>query len=78
VSSRWWPNQAAILAGGELPDMFCISVLGSLIPGMPELMASSCTDLTPYVGGDAITAYPNLANLPPTACWPRPGSRRPT
>lgn len=58
---------ATILAGNDLPDLFCISVLGSLIQGMPDFMERSCADLTPFVGGDAIKAYPNLANLPSSA-----------
>jgi putative aldouronate transport system substrate-binding protein len=60
---------ATILAGNDLPDMFCISVLGSLIQGMPDFMERSCADLTPFLAGDAIKAYPNLANLPSSA-WP--------
>jgi putative aldouronate transport system substrate-binding protein len=58
---------ATILAGNDLPDMFCISVLGSLIQGMPDFMERSCADLTPYLAGDAIKQYPNLANLPSSA-----------
>ena len=60
---------ATILAGNDLPDLFCISVLGSLIQGMPDFMERSCADLTPFLAGDAIKAYPNLANLPSSA-WP--------
>ena len=58
---------ATILAGGDVPDMLCISVLGSLFQGMPQFLASKCQDLTPFVGGDAIKAYPNLAGLPSEA-----------
>ena len=60
---------ATILAGNDLPDMFCISVLGSLIQGMPDFMEKSCADLTAFLAGDAIKDYPNLANLPSSA-WP--------
>lgn len=70
VSYADYPTRlATILAGGELPDMFCISVLGSLIQGMPDFMAANCADLTPFLGGDAIKDYPNLAALPPSG-WP--------
>ena len=35
----------------------------------PEFLESQCADLTPYLAGDAIKDYPNLANLPSFA-WP--------
>ncbi|MGH2364463.1 MAG: extracellular solute-binding protein [Chloroflexota bacterium] len=58
---------ATILAGGDVPDMLCISVLGSLFQGMPAFLASKCEDLTPFLSGDAVKAYPNLAALPSEA-----------
>ena len=41
-----------------------MNVLGVLIPNEIEFFQSQCADLTPFVGGDAIKAFPNLANLP--------------
>jgi putative aldouronate transport system substrate-binding protein len=57
------PKFATLIAGNELPD-----IIGTLvrqdIPLTPELLAAKAADLTPYVSGDAIKEYPNLAALP--------------
>ncbi|MGY5766519.1 hypothetical protein ACXET9_15125 [Brachybacterium sp. DNPG3] len=52
------------VAGGQLPDIWGV---GSA-PQMPQLLESEALDLTPYLSQDAISAYPNLANLP-TEAW---------
>ena len=39
-----------------------------IIPNAAEFLNSQCADLTPYLSGDAVKAYPNLANLP-TLSW---------
>ena len=61
------PRFATLVAGNELPD-----IIGTLvrqdIPLSPELFAAKAADLTPYVSGDAIKDYPNLAALP-TRSW---------
>ena len=56
-----------VLASGQLPDIFTMNVLGVQIPSEAEFFQSQCADLTPFVSGDAIKAFPNLANLPQTA-----------
>jgi putative aldouronate transport system substrate-binding protein len=56
-----------VLASGQLPDIFTMNVLGVQIPSEAEFFQSQCADLTPFVGGEAIKAFPNLANLPQTA-----------
>ena len=57
-----------IIAGGALPDLLSLGAgNGQSIANLPEFLQSQCTDLTPLVSGDAIKAYPNLANLPPYA-----------
>ena len=58
---------STVLASGQLPDIFTMNVLGVQIPSEAEFFASQCADLTPFVSGDAIKAFPNLANLPQTA-----------
>jgi putative aldouronate transport system substrate-binding protein len=50
-----------------LPDIFTMNVLGVQIPSEAEFFQSQCADLTSFVSGDAIKAFPNLANLPQTA-----------
>jgi putative aldouronate transport system substrate-binding protein len=61
------PKFATLVAGNELPD-----IIGTLvrqdIPLSPEFFAAKAADLTPYVSGDAIKDYPNLAALP-TRSW---------
>ncbi len=56
-----------VISSGQLPDIFTMNVLGVQIPSEAEFFQSQCADLTPYVSGDAIKAFPNLANLPQTA-----------
>ena len=55
------------IAGGDLPDTIYNSPQ-RYIPNLPAFLHASCADLTPYIGGDAVKDYPNLANIP-TPCW---------
>ena len=57
----------ALVAGGELPDITMIPI-GGVIPDLPTFLETKIQDLTPFVGGDAIKDYPNLAALP-TIGW---------
>jgi putative aldouronate transport system substrate-binding protein len=52
-----------LIAGGELPDILYLAT-NSVIPQMPQFLKSKCADLTPYLSGDAVKDYPNLANFP--------------
>ena len=56
-----------VISSGQLPDMFTMNVLGVLIPNELEFFKSQCADVTQFVSGDAIKAFPNLANLPQIA-----------
>lgn len=49
------------LAGDDLPDFMML--IGANIPRLPELLEAKFQDLTEFVSGDAIEAYPMLANL---------------
>jgi putative aldouronate transport system substrate-binding protein len=55
------------IAGGDLPDTIYNSP-SNIIPNLPSFLQAQCADLTPYLGGDAVKDYPNLANIP-TPCW---------
>ena len=55
------------IAGGSLPDMLSI-INDPTIVLLPEFFEKECVDLTPYVSGDAIKDYPNLAAIP-TRPW---------
>jgi putative aldouronate transport system substrate-binding protein len=55
-----------VIASGDLPDM--LSNVHSNVTNAPEFMRTQLADLTPYLSGDAVKDYPNLANISP-ACW---------
>ena len=68
VPSTDYVNKAAtMMAGGDLPDLF---YLGNNLAtaNIPRFLQSSYADLTPYVAGDAVKEYPNLAAFP-TLAW---------
>jgi putative aldouronate transport system substrate-binding protein len=56
------------IAGGDLPDTI-YNPPQKYIANLPAFLQAQCADLTPYIGGDAVKDYPNLANLP-TSAWP--------
>ena len=56
-----------IIAGDDLPDILYIAP-GTVIAGLPKFLQAKCADLTPYLSGDAVKDYPNLANFP-TLAW---------
>ena len=55
------------IAGGDLPDTIYNSPM-KYIPSLPSFLQAQCADLTPFIGGDAVKDYPNLANIP-SPCW---------
>jgi putative aldouronate transport system substrate-binding protein len=55
------------IAGGDLPDTI-YNPPQKYIANLPAFLQAQCADLTPYIGGDAVKDYPNLANIP-TPCW---------
>lgn len=67
------PKLATLMAGGEYPDL--VNLFGGLsaAANVPAFLQQAAADLTPYLGGDAIKAYPNLAALP-TFAWRNSGS----
>jgi putative aldouronate transport system substrate-binding protein len=56
-----------IIAGNDLPDILYIAT-AAVIPQLPAFLKAKMADLTPYLSGDAIKDYPNLANFP-TPAW---------
>ncbi|MBV9895816.1 MAG: hypothetical protein JO020_16750, partial [Chloroflexi bacterium] len=53
-----------LLSSGDLPDIVYYHPSVNLA-NLTDWLKSSCADLTPYLSGDAVKDYPNLANLPP-------------
>lgn len=60
-------KMATLVAGNDLPDVINLGG-GHVLPREAEFVKVKCADLSEYVAGDAIKAYPNLANIP-TYAW---------
>ncbi|WP_049565469.1 extracellular solute-binding protein [Streptomyces sp. SBT349] len=57
----------AVLAGSDIPDLVCVP--GWELTGqIPQAVSSRFADLGPFLSGDAVLDYPNLAAIP-TAAW---------
>jgi putative aldouronate transport system substrate-binding protein len=68
ASTPGYPTQVATtMAGGDLPDFFWFR-FDLTLGGIPDFLKAKYADLTPYLAGDAIKDYPNLAAFP-TQSW---------
>jgi putative aldouronate transport system substrate-binding protein len=67
------------MASEDLPDLMLfpgglnVNTTQAGTANLPQFLQSKCADLTPYLGGDAIKDYPNLAAIP-TFAWKNSGS----
>jgi putative aldouronate transport system substrate-binding protein len=72
VSAADYPAKVnVVVAGNDLPDFIynpTTTQPWGVISGLPQFIQSKCADLTPYLSGDAIKDYPNLAHYP-TYTW---------
>ena len=59
---------ATTMAGGDLPDLFYFNAFGPTTADLPQFLKTAYADLTPFLAGEAIKDYPNLAAFP-TASW---------
>jgi putative aldouronate transport system substrate-binding protein len=57
------------VAGNDLPDVMSVPIQLFLPSNLPQLLDTRFADVTPFLAGDAIKQFPNLANLPPSG-WP--------
>lgn len=57
------------IAGADLPDIIAVRIFTTTLPSLADFLNKACADLTPYLSGDSVKDYPNLANLPSSA-WP--------
>jgi putative aldouronate transport system substrate-binding protein len=57
-------KSAAYLAGGDLPDLFYINPGQNATQQYQALAQGAFLDLTPYVTGDAVQQFKNLATFP--------------
>jgi putative aldouronate transport system substrate-binding protein len=53
---------ATVVAGDDLPDVIFVPP-GTNLQAFADFLKSKCADLTPYLSGDAVKDYPNLANF---------------
>jgi putative aldouronate transport system substrate-binding protein len=68
VAYNDYPSRiATMVAGGDYPDMFYWLSSQLLVNDMPKFLQAAYADLTPYLAGDAIKDYPNLAAFPTTS-----------
>jgi putative aldouronate transport system substrate-binding protein len=64
-------RMATLMAGNDIPDIVHLfnGLTGSFVPpGTAEWIKAQCQDLTQFLAGDAVKAYPNLAAIP-TYAW---------
>ncbi len=61
---------SAMMAGNDLPD---ISLVRDGTANLGQLLQAQAADLTPFLAGDAIKDYPNLAAIP-TFAWKNGGA----
>jgi putative aldouronate transport system substrate-binding protein len=59
----YFTKLGTLIAGNDIPDALTMNYLGVPIRGQLDFLKSKCADLTPYLAGDAVNAYPNLANF---------------
>ena len=57
-------KSAALIAGGDLPDLYNLNPGQNAAQQYQAMAQGAFLDLTPYVTGDAVQAYPNLAAFP--------------
>jgi putative aldouronate transport system substrate-binding protein len=68
VPSDDYPTKfSTMVAGGSLPDIFEYPETGG-VDDKAAFLAATCADLTPYLAGAKVSAYPNLAAIP-KAAW---------
>ncbi|MFF4527196.1 type 2 periplasmic-binding domain-containing protein [Streptomyces bluensis] len=62
-------KMGTVMAGdaGDLPDIINV-FSGFVLPREAQFVQRRAEDLTPFLSGDAVKAYPNLANIP-THAW---------
>lgn len=70
ISTADFPTrQNTVVAGSDIPDIIAAAIFSTTMPNMADFLSATCADLTPYLSGDAVKDYPNLANLP-SSVWP--------
>lgn len=63
-NSTYGEKATAIIASGDLPDLFYLNFNQTLSPLASFIEQGAFLDLTPYVTGENLQKYPNLATFP--------------
>ncbi|MFD7130663.1 hypothetical protein [Streptomyces sp. NPDC059894] len=67
VGTDDWPTKfATMVASDSLTDIFMYPETGG-VAHKASFLAAKCADLTPFLSGDKVKDYPNLAAIPATA-----------
>ena len=64
---------STMVAAGNLTDVFTTGPGVPPIANFPGFLAAQAADLTPFLSGDAVKEFPNLANIP-AFVWKGPGT----
>lgn len=67
ISTQYKDKYQVTISGGDIPDFMQMEV----VPQFPGLLEKYFTDLSDVLGGDGVTKYPALANIP-TPTWQIP------
>jgi len=71
LANQYWAKVTTTIAGGDIPDITTFNTSSTTPSHLPDVMKAKFQDLTPYLAGDAVKAYPNLAALQ-TIAWRSP------
>ena len=63
-ASGYGEKATAVIAGGDIPELFFLLISNTAPVISQSLSQGAFTDLTPYLTGDALKEYPNLAQFP--------------
>lgn len=63
-NANYGEKATAIIASGDLPDMFYLNYNQTTSPLAKFVQQGAFLDLTPYVTGDGVKEFPNLAKFP--------------
>ena len=73
TTSDYNAKLGTLMAGSDLPDIFVLPQGLGTAPRLSEFLQAQAADLTPYLAGDGIKQYPNLAFIP-THSWKNAGA----
>jgi putative aldouronate transport system substrate-binding protein len=67
ADADWQIKLQTVMASDDLPDLMLMYPLAG-VPHLLSFLQAKCQDVSDLLSGDAVKAYPNLANIP-TQAW---------